>query len=216
MAAILAVVTGAALVYGRRQGRFSKADSWSNAQAVSLSLLTSYVFLVFASTVFSRTPKDSYTYELFPFWSYREILRGIVWAHGKIWRVELFWEDLFNVFMLLPVGVLAPVVLARGGNEQTPAGNNGRMECEENTLSESRVENAVSTGSRKVFRRVILLGFFTSLTIEILQLVAKRGLFEFDDIFHNTLGVAIGYWIWRKGVQVQKRISGRMNAHPEF
>jgi hypothetical protein len=83
--------------------------------------------------------------------------------------------------MLLPVGVLAPAVLARGGNEQTPAGNNGRMECEENTLSESRVENAVSMGSRKVFRRVILLGFFTSLTIEILQLIAKRGLFEFDD-----------------------------------
>lgn len=24
----------------------------------------------------------------------------------------------------------------------------------------------------------------------------KRGLFEFDDMFHNTIGVAIGYWIY--------------------
>jgi hypothetical protein len=175
MAAILAVVTGAASVYGRRQGRFSKADSWSNAQAVSLLLLATYLFLVFASTVFSRTPKDSYTYELVPFWSYREILRETAGAHGKIWRVSLFWEDIFNVLMLLPAGVLAPIVLTRGGNEQTPAGNDGRRKCVQSTPSESCVRNAVSTGNRIVFRRVIFLGFLTSLTIEILQLIAKRG-----------------------------------------
>ena len=29
--------------------------------------------------------------------------------------------------------------------------------------------------------------------IEILQLVSMRGLFEFDDIIHNTLGAVVGY-----------------------
>ena len=31
-----------------------------------------------------------------------------------------------------------------------------------------------------------------SCSIEIIQLVLHRGLFEFDDIIHNTLGVFIG------------------------
>ena len=31
--------------------------------------------------------------------------------------------------------------------------------------------------------------------IEVVQLITKRGLFEFDDIIHNTLGAVIGFWI---------------------
>ena len=38
----------------------------------------------------------------------------------------------------------------------------------------------------------VVVGLFLSATIEILQLVSHRGLFEFDDIFHNTLGTAVG------------------------
>ncbi|MCR5335601.1 MAG: VanZ family protein [Synergistes sp.] len=34
-----------------------------------------------------------------------------------------------------------------------------------------------------------------SVFIEIVQLITKRGLFEFDDIIHNTLGAFIGYLI---------------------
>ena len=41
----------------------------------------------------------------------------------------------------------------------------------------------------------ILLGFGLSTVIESLQLVTYRGLFEFDDIIHNTLGAAIGFFI---------------------
>lgn len=35
-----------------------------------------------------------------------------------------------------------------------------------------------------------------SFSIEVLQLVFKLGLFEFDDVFHNTLGAIIGYGVW--------------------
>jgi glycopeptide antibiotics resistance protein len=91
------------------------------------------------------------------FWSYREI-----WAGSQ----GLFWEDVLNVILLLPMGVLLPVVFG-------------------DSLS----------NHNKMFTRVILLSFLTSLTREVLQLIFKCGLFEFDDLFHNTLGAAIGYWL---------------------
>lgn len=34
-----------------------------------------------------------------------------------------------------------------------------------------------------------------SLLVEVLQLVTSRGLMEFDDVFHNTLGAAVGIGI---------------------
>jgi glycopeptide antibiotics resistance protein len=130
----------------------------TKAQSIALILLTTYLFLVFASTVFSRTPDDYYSYELIPFWSYRAIGQG---------SIGLLWEDIFNILMLLPMGILMPIFLKENRGKQA-------------------------------FGRVVLMGFLLSLTIEILQLVTKRGMFEFDDLFHNTLGVAIGCWIWWK------------------
>lgn len=40
-------------------------------------------------------------------------------------------------------------------------------------------------------KRVLLFGLFFSCLIEVSQLITGRGLFEIDDIFHNTLGVAL-------------------------
>lgn len=34
-----------------------------------------------------------------------------------------------------------------------------------------------------------------SICIEFLQLIMKRGLCEFDDVFHNVLGCMVGYWV---------------------
>lgn len=44
-------------------------------------------------------------------------------------------------------------------------------------------------------KKGILLGMCFSASIEITQLITHRGLFEFDDIIHNTLGTAIGVGI---------------------
>lgn len=41
------------------------------------------------------------------------------------------------------------------------------------------------------------VGFLFSAFIEIMQLVTTRGMYETDDIFHNTLGVIIGYCIYK-------------------
>lgn len=45
---------------------------------------------------------------------------------------------------------------------------------------------------------VLLLSILAfSASIEVIQFIGKRGLFEFDDMFHNVLGAFIGYGIWR-------------------
>ena len=46
-------------------------------------------------------------------------------------------------------------------------------------------------------RWVIGSAVLFSFLIEVAQLIFKLGLFEFDDVFHNTLGAMIGYAIWR-------------------
>jgi glycopeptide antibiotics resistance protein len=189
IAAIVAVLTALISAYYRKRSKFT------TAQSIALTVLTTYVFLVLASTVFSRTPTEDYSYELMPFWSYREIVKGARESHGHVWGESLFWEDIFNVFMLLPIGVLLPIV-SRNGRRNLESNKS----VEESGAAESDVESGVES-SKTGSGRIILIGFLISLTIEILQLVTKRGLFEFDDIFHNTLGVAIGelgYWIWWK------------------
>lgn len=40
--------------------------------------------------------------------------------------------------------------------------------------------------------RVVLIGFLLSASIEIVQLVFRIGLFEFDDMIGNTIGCLIG------------------------
>jgi glycopeptide antibiotics resistance protein len=84
--------------------------------------------------------------------------------------------------MLLPEGVLLPIAL-----------NDYKCNCKRQVQPLEKSKNFRATG---FFCQVALLGFLTSLSIELLQLVLKRGLFEFDDMFHNTLGVIIGYGIW--------------------
>jgi glycopeptide antibiotics resistance protein len=130
-----------------------------------------------------------------------------------VWGESLFWEDIFNVFMLLPIGVLLPIV--NGENRKKSLESNKSVEeggAAESDAEESDVENSSKTGPG----RIILIGFLISLTIEILQLVTKRGLFEFDDIFHNTLGVAIGelgYWMigWKVRSRSRNSRPGLLN-----
>lgn len=44
---------------------------------------------------------------------------------------------------------------------------------------------------------VMLSAVCVSLSLELGQLIFRLGLFEFDDVFHNTLGTVFGYVMWR-------------------
>lgn len=55
----------------------------------------------------------------------------------------------------------------------------------------------------------ILAGIGFSTAVELLQLIGQRGLFEFDDILHNTLGTLIGVSIYVLIETVVKRKRNR-------
>lgn len=54
----------------------------------------------------------------------------------------------------------------------------------------------ISWKNRK-FINIFLLSLELTLTIEILQLIFKVGIFDVDDIFLNTVGGALGYFAFR-------------------
>lgn len=58
--------------------------------------------------------------------------------------------------------------------------------------------------------KVVFIGFGVSLLTELMQLVFHLGLFEFDDIFNNTLGCIIGALIYK--LVIHKRAS-RVHEH---
>lgn len=62
-------------------------------------------------------------------------------------------------------------------------------------------------GARLWGWRSVLFGLGLSVVTEVLQLVGHRGLFELDDLFHNTVGTAFGclafllVWRWMNNPQ---------------
>ena len=70
-------------------------------QAAAVLALVVFLGIVFGSTVFTRAVSIR-QYELVPFWSWRDIICYHDW--------ELLKENLLNCILLLPVGVLLPVI----------------------------------------------------------------------------------------------------------
>lgn len=93
---VLMVITGNRLI----------PDKWCRRKNVfPLAVLVTYIFLVIASTILSRTSYGVHTYELLPFWSYIEIIQ-----HRNMF---IFWEVVLNVIMMIPAGFLFPLSFNR-------------------------------------------------------------------------------------------------------
>jgi len=45
-------------------------------------------------------------------------------------------------------------------------------------------------------KHVLIIALCFSCLIELTQFITGRGLMEFDDVFNNTAGAVIGYWIY--------------------
>ena len=81
------------------------------SQAVSFIILFVFLAIVFESTVLSRR-SGTRKYHLEIFWSWKAIVESI----GKkeiSFRSELLKENLLNMILLFPVGVLLPIVMKR-------------------------------------------------------------------------------------------------------
>lgn len=77
---------------------------------------------------------------------------------------DIFYVVLFNILLFVPYGFAAGMAAASG-------------------LSSRRMRPQIAA---------VLSGLLVSLLLEFLQLRMNRGLAEFDDVFHNTLGTALG------------------------
>lgn len=53
----------------------------------------------------------------------------------------------------------------------------------------------------------VVVGSLLSAFVEVVQLISHRGLFEFDDIVHNTLGVVIGIALYIIFSSIVKRLT---------
>lgn len=94
------------------------------------------------------------------------------WSYHSFFRGEddqLMPQIIYNVLMFIPIGLLL-------------ASFNKRV-----LLIERRMF---------FFIIVFFAGLFISVGIETLQYLLKRGLFEFDDIIHNTLGCMFGFLMY--------------------
>ncbi len=54
-----------------------------------------------------------------------------------------------------------------------------------------------------------VIGFALSAAIEVTQLILCLGLFEFDDMIHNTVGTMIGVWTYRAGNRALEKMRRR-------
>lgn len=146
---------------------------YSKTRSIACFLLVLYLVLVYASTVFTRTEHISTVY-----------LDGvsIPALTGDNYQLELFWsyrwgtavcgpslmrECLLNCIMLFPVGFLMPIIICPFFKKK-----------------------------RYTVLVTVTTGFVISASIEVMQLLLKRGLCETDDLFHNVLGVVAGCTVW--------------------
>lgn len=51
------------------------------------------------------------------------------------------------------------------------------------------------------WKRSVVVGFLSGLSIEVMQTVLQVGIFDIDDVILNALGVVIGYWMFRSLAQ---------------
>lgn len=77
--------------------------------------------------------------------------------------IETFYEKIYNVIFFIPYGFLL-----------------------------GAYPHPLPKGKGEQFCRVILIGFLTSVTIELLQLITRTGTCETDDVICNTVGCGIG------------------------
>ena len=118
-------------------------------------LLVEYIFLLFCSTVIFRAKGETRQYDFHPFWSYD--------------RPELLVENIMNVVVFIPVGLMLGSFLRVKGS------------------STSEATKSIT------WLMVAIIGCGISVTIESLQFFFMRGFSEVDDVMHNTLGCLIGF-----------------------
>ena len=88
----------------------------NRTKSVAAAILTAYIFLVYAVTVFSRVPGTKLIFRPQLGWSYGVIARG-----GKSGR-DMLSSVLLNCLLLTPLGFLLPIIFSRTSSFVVPLG----------------------------------------------------------------------------------------------
>ena len=146
-----------------------------------------YIFVVLYITLLGRTGHQELHISLVPFWSYWVMLRGVFRAlcqcdwRGVMQEVKFIG---YPTWSSLALNILLFVPLGM--------------------LTPIVIK---SFGSLK---KNFIFAFLLSLSIEILQIITKKGWFDVDDVINNTLGTVIGFILYLGIIDVSRE---NINVH---
>ena len=176
---------------------------------LALALLAGYTVFILFQGIIKRITTEEAHFALTPFWSYIAVI-----SEGN---TGLIPQMVGNVLSFMPIGFL---VFAALPPSSAPA--SGRPEPDEQTSAPAGVDTQADSrlsaqtkplsGGRLLC--AVLAGFGLSCVIEVSQLVFRRGLFEFDDIFHNTLGALLGALVMAAVRAAYRKIAAKRSGRP--
>lgn len=138
------------------------------------------------------------------------VVATVIFVGLMVWKKKKWDLSLLIAYMFL---VLAYTVLKRAQGEELNYGMEpfwsykaifagGFSPVSRKTLFIQILANVIMfipigfLAGRVIGKWSLALGFGFSVLIELVQLLTGRGLFEFDDILHNTIGTIIGFGLY--------------------
>ena len=141
---------------------------------IGLIILAVYIYGNLNETILGRRGYSKPQIKAELFWSYRASLK-IVDGSLRIERAKLLIEIILNILLYVPVGYILPFLIPS-------------VFC---PMAKGTHHHWVG------LLRVMAVGLLCSAATEISQYYFRIGLFEFDDIFNNTLGAGMGFILYR-------------------
>ncbi len=176
------------------------------------------LFKDYIVTLMKTTPPELYT---------GLILMLVIGVMVSLWTLDLkkgMQASAMIFFVVYGIYVISITVVYRSLLEEskinlTPLWSytaimNGKKELIEeilmNVVAFIPIGVALAVGIKKTgWWKIVLIGSMLSVSVELLQYHYRRGLCEFDDVFHNTLGCMIGYGVYALAKYGYERICKR-------
>lgn len=144
-----------------------------------------YAVLFLYVTLLSREFKSELQYQLSFLWEYR-LAFDFSGESGFIRSITWVRQIRDNILLFVPMGVLFGEMMNRWPKR---VGERRKRNRRSYRAGKGRKRGVCSFW----WGKALITGFLLSLTVELIQLIFRLGLFEFDDMFNNTIGMMLGY-----------------------
>lgn len=185
----MAFYVGLVVLFVVGSGFFLWKKGWrEGVRASAMLLLVKWVFLILCTAVIFRKSGESSRINLIPLSSYFDIAKNS-------YLVEAAAVNALNFILFIPIGLLLGFCL-----------NDRRKTKDDNNINVNPNLNVNEWSSKKGWLKAMAVGAGISVTIELLQLILKRGLCEVDDLIHNLIGCVIGILFYRLLIRLTKYV----------